>query len=141
MVWKRGLADGPANEDSFRKTEPSEGGLAARASTAPLSRENSHPRGATETTGPYSRRPWKEVDHLEDRLISNPLLGRGAASNPANRFERLDYTPDPEEEPARVPTQLYKDNSKTVLNDNGSPDIEIKRGLNVYRGCSQGWPC
>lgn len=66
------------------------------------------------------------------------LKGRGAASNPANRFERLDYTPDPGEETARVPTQLYKDNSKSVLNDNDSPDIEMKRGLNVYRGCEHG---
>ncbi len=68
--------------------------------------------------------------------------GRGAGSNPTSRFERLAYTPEFEDEaslPEGAPrTQLFRDTSRKILNENDSPDIEMKRGLNPYRGCEHG---
>jgi DNA repair photolyase len=71
--------------------------------------------------------------------------GRGAASNPHNRFEPLAYEdlppeadewPDPEEEPApRLETRLYRDASRSIFSHNQSPDVPFDTSLNPYRGC------
>ncbi len=75
------------------------------------------------------------------------IAGRGAASNPANRFERLQVEPDPdaepfpdelEEGPPRPKTVFYRDLSQTILNKNDSPDIPFDVSLNPYRGCEHG---
>ncbi len=65
-----------------------------------------------------------------------PPRGRGAASNPANRFTRLEIEPD--EPGARVPTVYLRDSSRTVIARNDSPDIPFDRSLNPYRGCEHG---
>jgi DNA repair photolyase len=64
------------------------------------------------------------------------ILGRGAASNPPNRFERLSYVLDPEE-PAPA-TQFLKDTSKSIIAYNNSPDVGFDASLNPYRGCEHG---
>lgn len=68
--------------------------------------------------------------------------GRGAASNPANRFERLHLQPDPstrdEDERRQVPTAFFEDTSRSALAENHSPDIPFTYGLNPYRGCEHG---
>jgi len=69
---------------------------------------------------------------------AQPPRGRGSASNPANRFERLAYEPDAEDGPSPVRTQVFLDSSRTVLTDNDSPDLLIRRALNPYRGCEHG---
>jgi DNA repair photolyase len=67
--------------------------------------------------------------------------GRGAASNPANRFEHvvlerhIDW--DPEQDPAPR-TQFLRDLSQTIITRNDSPDIPFNASLNVYRGCEHG---
>jgi len=70
-----------------------------------------------------------------------PILGRGAAENPPNRFERFAYVPDPDsadpEEPAPS-TQFFKDTSKTIIAYNDSPDVGFETSLNPYRGCEHG---
>jgi DNA repair photolyase len=79
---------------------------------------------------------------------STPIPGRGAALNPANRFEALVVTPDPdfgELDEHGVPverphpkTQFYHDATESVLTHNDSPDIRHAWGLNPYRGCEHG---
>ena len=75
------------------------------------------------------------------------LVARGAAENPANRFERVrtvvdgDVEPLPEDEdgePAPVPTVYLRDPTRTLLAHNDSPDVGFDTSLNPYRGCSHG---
>ncbi|MEK7474032.1 MAG: PA0069 family radical SAM protein [Candidatus Coatesbacteria bacterium] len=70
-----------------------------------------------------------------------PGKGRGAGSNPTNRFERIAYEPDPEVDPAEASaprTRFYRDRSRSVLSFNDSPDIGYDASLNPYRGCEHG---
>lgn len=69
--------------------------------------------------------------------------GRGAGSNPGNRFERLIYDPDlgaleEGDEPRAVQTTYYRDSSRSVIAFNNSPDVGFDAGLNPYRGCEHG---
>ncbi len=65
--------------------------------------------------------------------------GRGAAEDPANRFERIGYEPDPEaEEPSDPRTRYLRDHSRSVIARNQSPDIPFEASLNPYRGCEHG---
>lgn len=67
--------------------------------------------------------------------------GRGAATNLANRFDRLvlerDADWDPSEDPAPA-THFYKDLSQSIISYNNSPDIPFSAGINPYRGCEHG---
>ena len=63
--------------------------------------------------------------------------GRGAAGNPKNRFEKLEYVEDPGEETARR-TQFLRDDSQSIITRNDSPDIGFDASLNPYRGCEHG---
>jgi len=62
--------------------------------------------------------------------------GRGAARDPANRFTRLRIVPDEPE--ARRETVYLRDDARTVISRNASPDIPFDRSLNPYRGCEHG---
>jgi DNA repair photolyase len=86
-------------------------------------------------------------------------LGRGAATNPANRFERIAIEFDPpkdgpgcagveetasgcmgagaDERPI-LRTQFYKDHASSLISRNTSPDLGFEYTLNVYRGCEHG---
>lgn len=71
------------------------------------------------------------------------IVGRGAASNPSNRFERLQVSIDPLDdyfEPVALKpqTQYFKDHSRSILTRNDSPDIGARVSLNPYRGCEHG---
>jgi len=67
--------------------------------------------------------------------------GRGTALNPTNRFEEISYeweeSADPSETPAPK-TRFFKDNTKSILVKNDSPDISFTWSLNPYRGCEHG---
>jgi len=70
--------------------------------------------------------------------------GRASTLNPKNRFELLevsdnweDYNDVPEDE-RKVPTQLFKDTSQSIITSNNSPDIPFSKSLNPYRGCEHG---
>ncbi|MBM3846314.1 MAG: PA0069 family radical SAM protein [Verrucomicrobia bacterium] len=70
-----------------------------------------------------------------------PITGRGSASNPANRFERLHLefdadTSDPS--PPGPRTLFFKDASTTILSENNSPDLGFRFSINPYRGCEHG---
>ena len=70
--------------------------------------------------------------------------GRGSASNPHNRFQKLSVELEPEAlvdedgEPIRPRTQFLRDDSQSVISFNDSPDIPFRAGLNPYRGCEHG---
>jgi DNA repair photolyase len=67
--------------------------------------------------------------------------GRGSAHNPRNRFERLEYSPDPEACDPDVPplrTVYLRDDSQKIISWNDSPDVSFDAGLNPYRGCEHG---
>src|SRR2546428_2823283 len=70
-----------------------------------------------------------------------PIRGRGAAGNPANRFEHVvrerDADYDPEAEPAPR-TQFLQDHTRTIITYNDSPDIGFQASVNPYRGCEHG---
>jgi DNA repair photolyase len=77
---------------------------------------------------------------MPERPQSSPR-GRGAASNPANRFEQIWLEPDadwnPEHDPAPR-TQFLKDQAQTIISRNVSPDIPFGASINPYRGCEHG---
>jgi DNA repair photolyase len=73
--------------------------------------------------------------------------GRGAGSNPANRFEtthrelELDQVEDDVEYLdglSRPGTEFLPDRSRTVIAKNDSPDVGFEVSLNPYRGCEHG---
>jgi DNA repair photolyase len=67
--------------------------------------------------------------------------GRGAATNPANRFELICYQRDPDdpiEESPSPTTQFFRDGTRTILAHNDSPDIGFDTSINPYRGCEHG---
>ncbi|HOB31383.1 MAG TPA: PA0069 family radical SAM protein [Verrucomicrobiota bacterium] len=73
--------------------------------------------------------------------MSASIRGRGAISNPTNRFEKIslerdvDWNPE-EDSPPR--TSFYRDHSRTIITYNDSPDIPFNASLNPYRGCEHG---
>jgi DNA repair photolyase len=68
--------------------------------------------------------------------------GRGAADNPANRYQGIDTEPFDDgwgqEPPGRLETRVSIDRSRTAISYNDSPDIPFDRSLNPYRGCEHG---
>jgi DNA repair photolyase len=67
--------------------------------------------------------------------------GRGAATNPANRFELICYqrdADDPVEDSPSPGTQFFRDSTRTILAHNDSPDIGFDTSINPYRGCEHG---
>ena len=69
------------------------------------------------------------------------IVGRGAAGNPKNRFERIEVEPDPAEHDAeglRPETVYLRDFSRSIIARNNSPDIGFDASINPYRGCTHG---
>lgn len=86
------------------------------------------------------------MSHAEKK---DPARGRGALTNPANRFERLHIEPEAFDPPPGangededftplLRTQFYKDASKSILSYFDSPDIGPGVSMNPYRGCEHG---
>lgn len=75
-------------------------------------------------------------------------VGRAAQSNPANRFDSIVFEEDfsdlsGEEADAlassqRIATEYIRDDSKTIISENNSPDLNFRFSLNSYRGCVHG---
>jgi DNA repair photolyase len=69
------------------------------------------------------------------------IVGRGAAGNPKNRFERIEVEPDLDELEGGQPrpeTIYLRDHSRSIIARNDSPDIGFDASINPYRGCSHG---
>ncbi len=70
--------------------------------------------------------------------------GRGSATRPHNRFEKLAVEMEPEAlvdedgQPIQQRTQFLRDDSQSIITFNDSPDIPFRAGLNAYRGCEHG---
>ncbi|MBY4677199.1 PA0069 family radical SAM protein [Marinobacterium arenosum] len=70
-----------------------------------------------------------------------PPKGRGALSNPVNRFAPTtsDFEPVPDDElPARIATVEIDERPKTIISRNRSPDVPFEQSVNPYRGCEHG---
>lgn len=73
--------------------------------------------------------------------VALPVVrGRGAATNPPNRFERFHVDRsgwhDPDDPGPR--TELLTDRARSILVRNDSPDVGFDVGINPYRGCEHG---
>jgi DNA repair photolyase len=76
------------------------------------------------------------------------LRGRGTAAQPPNRFDRLHVQVEPDAHldplgddstrPDAVPTEYYRDSSKSIIATNDSPDVSFSASFNPYRGCEHG---
>ena len=81
----------------------------------------------------------KQIIHT--KKLSQQFKGRGTNQNPANRFDKIEYVPEPSEsyeEDKRPETQYFQDTSKSILSFNESPDIYGSASLNIYKGCEHG---
>lgn len=70
-----------------------------------------------------------------------PIKGRGAIDNPANRFAttRLMYDIDGEKGSHPAPVrELMNDHTAEIISVNRSPDIPFGKSVNPYRGCEHG---
>lgn len=63
--------------------------------------------------------------------------GRGALRNPRGRFERLEVVSE-EAPPDRIATHFLRDDSRTIIARNESPDVPFSASINPYRGCEHG---
>ncbi len=81
------------------------------------------------------------VENSSAMNAGHSIHGRGAADNPANRFEPLHFERDdewnPDEDPARA-TRFFRDASASFITYNDSPDIPFTASANPYRGCEHG---
>ncbi len=84
----------------------------------------------------------RELEAGAEPEILNPLQlkkGRGALTNPAGRFERIDMDYEPEEDSGeQIKTQFFADATKSIIATNDSPDVGFNASLNAYRGCEHG---
>ncbi len=86
------------------------------------------------------------MNHESSSRGPRRIVGRGAGSNPDNRFERITRLPMVDDlEPGSVPsdaekidTRYFFDRSQSVVSENNSPDIPFRYSLNPYRGCAHG---
>jgi DNA repair photolyase len=80
------------------------------------------------------------IGNYNTAVSTEKVRGRGAASNPANRFERISYEPsqwDDPEDPS-IHTTFLIDNTRSIINYNDSPDVGFDASINPYRGCEHG---
>src|SRR5579863_1748475 len=70
------------------------------------------------------------------------IASRGAADNPANRFEKIHLEADEdwvsEEDRPSPRTVFIKDQSASLITYNDSPDVGFNASVNPYRGCEHG---
>jgi DNA repair photolyase len=69
------------------------------------------------------------------------IVGRGASSNPQNRFEKIRIEPDLGELDPERPgpeTAYLRDTSRSIVVHNDSPDVGFDASINPYRGCIHG---
>lgn len=75
-----------------------------------------------------------------------PIKGRGAASNPAGRFETIRHQAEDDgwsrelldADTPRPRTEVTDERARSVISRNDSPDIHFAQAINPYRGCEHG---
>ncbi|MFO1241754.1 MAG: PA0069 family radical SAM protein [Rickettsiales bacterium] len=65
------------------------------------------------------------------------VRGRGTGAIPKGRYERVEAV-FAEDEAQQVPTEIYKDSSRSIISTNDSPDLGFSASFNPYRGCEHG---
>jgi DNA repair photolyase len=74
--------------------------------------------------------------------IHPTIKGRGAAANPANRFDKIDFEPDGDyldlDEQVPPQTVYIRDAARSIIAQNDSPDVGFTHSINPYRGCAHG---
>src|SRR4029078_11852012 len=73
-------------------------------------------------------------------VSTDKLRGRGAASSPANRFEKTSYERsewDDVDDPS-LRTVFLKDETRRIIAYKDSPDVCVHTSINPYRGCEHG---
>ena len=87
---------------------------------------------------------------MDERLPDRPKKGRGAVSNPDNRYESTGRIAvddgwasaaggaEGAEAEAPLRTVVLADSSKSVIARNDSPDVPFDKSVNPYRGCEHG---
>ncbi|OWU83428.1 DNA repair photolyase [Oceanicola sp. 22II-s10i] len=78
---------------------------------------------------------------MDRPIVRTP--GRAAASNPANRYDRLRSETEDEafgydDELPVLRTEVSEEVPRRVLTFNSSPDLPFDRSVNAYRGCEHG---
>ena len=82
-----------------------------------------------------------------DALPDGAVRGRGAGLNPGNRFdglrlhvlgEQLEAAVEAHPKGVQLPTRVYADRTRSVINRVDSPDLNFNWTLNPYRGCEHG---
>lgn len=75
-------------------------------------------------------------------MLSDPVRGRGTASNPHNRFASRQSTLESDGwEQDVLPTastEVRIELAKSIISRNSSPDLPFDRSINTYRGCEHG---
>ena len=73
-------------------------------------------------------------------VSTEKVRGRGAASNPANRFEKMSYERTEWDQPddPSIHTVFLRDETRSIINYNDSPDVGFEASINPYRGCEHG---
>ena len=73
-------------------------------------------------------------------MSTGKIHGRGAASNPQNRFEKMSYQISEWDEPddPSPQTVFLRDETRSIINYNDSPDVGFAASINPYRGCEHG---
>jgi len=83
---------------------------------------------------------WLEASNL--RAQTKLRHGRGAALNPAGRFEKLETQAFDDgweqDEPQPLKTTVTMEKARSIIAKNTSPDQPFDRSLNPYRGCEHG---
>ncbi len=65
------------------------------------------------------------------------MKGRGALSNPANRYQPTHVESD-QPLPESLDTEVSEVNAGTIISRNQSPDVPFDQSINAYRGCEHG---
>jgi DNA repair photolyase len=79
-----------------------------------------------------------------ERISQTRIKGRGAVSNPAGRFEKLQTLPVDDgwstcgEPEPRLDTVVRPEKTCRIISSNDSPDIPFGRSVNPYKGCEHG---
>jgi len=90
--------------------------------------------------GIRARSVFRSLSAVKQRAGEAMAKGRGAASNPANRFEHTSYARsewDDQDDP-QPQTVFLKDTTRSIINYNDSPDVGFDASINPYRGCEHG---
>src|SRR5690625_3734932 len=85
---------------------------------------------------------WSMREESSGQNSAKRLRGRGAATNPASRYDRqiTEVIDDGwgEEQLPPLRTEIEIDATRSIIARNSSPDVPFDRSINPYRGCEHG---